>query len=238
MALDPKCGIARRATRAGLWGKLALGADCDYLDPVFTGIVQGVVPVVAKRREAGHTSITLALGSHARDLETGASVAVDGVCLTVVEHDGEHAQFDVIDATAAVTSLGTLLVGSLVNIERSLRAGDEIGGHSVSGHVMGTGVVQPRAAVDGGLSLDVEVEPSLSRYIVPKGFVAVDGCSLTVAAITDTGFTVHLIPETRRRTTLGSKSRGDRVNVEPDPATVAIVETVERVLEQRGLVSR
>lgn len=215
---------------------LAVSSDWDYLDPVFTGIVQGVLPVVALERGADHTALTLELGErHARDLQLGASVAIDGVCLTVVELDAGRARFDVIAATAAVTTLAGIEVGSRVNVERSLREGDELGGHRLSGHVMGVGTVVPRTTEGGGISLDVHVEPSLSEYIFPKGFVAVDGCSLTVAAVDDSSFTVHLIPETRRRTTLGAKRRGDRVNVEPDAATVAIVETVKRVLQRRGM---
>ena len=205
---------------------------------VFSGIVQGICTVRALERGRESARLVLELGSDlSQGLQVGASVAVDGVCLTTIDHDAGRAEFDVVAETLRLTTLGRLSAGSRVNVERSLRVGDEIGGHRVSGHVMATGTVLEVQDTEENLSLLIALPASCSRYILYKGFVAIDGCSLTVGEVTDAGFWVHLIPETRRRTTLDSKHLGSEVNIEPDPATVAIVETVERVLAHRGLTA-
>ncbi len=203
---------------------------------MFTGIVQASRPIVAFERGQEQARLVVELGAQlAQGLVTGASVAIDGVCLTAVEVDAGAVHFDVIAETLRMTTLGVRVVGDAVNVERSMRAGDEIGGHRVSGHVMGTGEVVRRLSSVEDLSLLISLPHDCRRYVLYKGFIAVDGCSLTVGEIDAEGFWIHLIPETRRRTNLGSKQVGSSVNLEPDPATVAIVETVERVLEQRGL---
>lgn len=167
-------------------------------------------------------------------LVVGASVAIDGVCQTAVAIDGGLVSFEAIQETLDRTTLGDLHEGDLVNVERSLRAGDELGGHEVSGHVSTTGIIGAIHA-EGHVRV-VRIDCGDLRYVMPKGFVAVHGCSLTVGALGIDAFDVHLIPETLRITNLGTKRVSDRVNIEWDARTVAIVEATERVLARRSSV--
>lgn len=205
---------------------------------MFTGITRGTFEVVALERRPGLLSYAVALPAGLRSgLEIGASVAIDGVCQTVVAIEGEGVRFEAILETLELTTLGALEKGAVVAVERSTRVGDEIGGHPVAGHVIGTGTVVSRKPAGEGLDLRIEVPKAWMRYVQRKGFIAIDGSSLTVGATDAEGgqFDLHLIPETLRLTNLGRKQPGDRVNVELDAGTVAIVDTVERVLAERGL---
>jgi riboflavin synthase len=204
---------------------------------VFTGITRGAFPVVATERTPDLLRYEVALNETlAHGLLLGASVSIDGVCQTVVQTRGTVAVFEAIRETLDRTTLGELRPGARVNVERSVRAGDEIGGHDVAGHVWGTGEILERRRQGDVFDLKVGVPAAWMRLIFEKGFVALHGSSLTVGANDPAGwFMVHLIPETLRLTTLGDKAVGDRLNVEPDARTVAIVETVERVLARRGL---
>ena len=175
------------------------------------------------------------LGEYGAGLEIGASVSIDGVCQTVVAIVGTRVRFEAIAETLRLTTLGDLQIGSLVSVERSARVGDEIGGHEVSGHIVGTGTIQKVWKQDANVGLRIEVPPDWMRFILHKGFIAVDGSSLTVGDVGPDWFEVHLIPETLQRTNLGARETGAKVNIELDPRTVAIVETVERVLASRGL---
>jgi riboflavin synthase len=203
---------------------------------VFTGITKGLYEVVAVNRAPSLLRYTVELGELARGLELGASVSVDGVCQTAMAIDGTRVSFEAVAETLSRTTLDELELGRRVSIERSLRAGDEIGGHEVSGHVAGTAVVAARETAPGRFTLLLEVPMEWGKYLMPKGFVAVDGSSLTLGeverSVDAVSFRIHLIPETLRLTGLGSKQPGDRVNIELDARTVAIVETVERVLAQ------
>jgi riboflavin synthase len=204
---------------------------------VFTGITRGAFEVTLVEREPGLVRYTVPLGELAQGLSVGASVSVDGVCQTVVAAEGGRATFEAVAQTLAVTTLDTLEPGRRVSIERALRAGDELGGHEVSGHVYGTGRVARVVRQGARHELWTEVPASWGKYILARGFIALDGSSLTVADVTHessvTTFSVHLVPETLRITLLGHKSVGDRVNVELDARTIAIVDTVERVLAER-----
>jgi riboflavin synthase len=201
---------------------------------MFTGITRGTFEVVSVTDQGGCFSYWVDLGLElCAGLELGASVSVDGVCQTVAALDNSKVLFQAIEETLRVTTLGNLRAGSRVSVERSLRAGDEIGGHEVAGHVTGTGQVVGVEVREGVHNVRISVPSEWSAYILPKGFVAVDGSSLTVGAVVDGGFTVYLIPETLRLTNLGNKQPGDRVNIELDPRTVAVVTTVERFLQQR-----
>ena len=204
---------------------------------MYSGITRGLFPVVALERREGVTRFTVELSPElARDIALGASVGVDGVCLTVVAFEGARVSFESIAETLSRTTLGTLEVGRRVSVERSVKVGDELGGHDVFGHVIGTGTVVARGSVGEQLDLTIEVPRAWLKYILPKGFVALDGSSLTVGDVHPSGrFDVHLIPETLRLTNFANKRVGDRVNVELDPRTVAIVDTVERVLAERHL---
>jgi riboflavin synthase len=203
---------------------------------VFTGIVQDLVSVTRVERENGLTRIGLALGEGTEGLELGASVAVNGTCLTVTKVDGGIAHFDVIPETLNTTNIGRLKLNDRVNVERSFRVGDEVGGHVVSGHVTTTAELVQQHIVGHDRVLTFRLEPQWLKYVFHKGFIALDGASLTVSALDreKQTFSVSLIPETIARTTLGQAEPGDRVNVEVDAQTVSIVETVERVLAERG----
>ena len=145
------------------------------------------------------------------------SIAVSGVCLTVVAFDARSMDFDVVPETLERSALGALAVGSPVNLELSLRLGDRLGGHLVYGHVDATSTIAAKVDEGQGHRLSVVTPPALAPYVVEKGYVAVDGISLTVAAVRGGAFEIALIPETSARTTLGSKGSGDAVNLEIDP---------------------
>lgn len=203
---------------------------------MFTGIVAGTAEVTKVSQVGGRRDLWIALGTLADGVQIGASVAIDGVCLTAVEARSGEVLFQVIEETLERTTLGRLAPGVTVNVERSYRIGDELGGHEVSGHVIGTGVIAAYETRPGETAVRIAVPAEWMKYILAKGFVAVDGASLTVGeTLTDGGFWLHLIPETLSRTTLGTRRVGDRVNIELDARTVAIVATVERVLAARGL---
>jgi riboflavin synthase len=202
---------------------------------VFTGIVQGSFAVASLLNENGIARIGIALPDKLRqDLEIGASVAIDGVCLTVTAIADDLVRFDAIDQTLNVTTLGGLIEGSMVNVERSFKQGVEVGGHIVSGHIDDTATIVDIIETDNNRTFSYKVSPAFAKYILDKGFVAVNGCSLTVARVDKAAntFDVCYIPETLRVTTHGDKTIGDLVNIEVDRQTQAIVDTVERVLRE------
>lgn len=205
---------------------------------MFTGIVQAQVQVKDVAHRDGFVRLTLQAGQERlHQLQRGASIAINGTCLTATEFDlsAGWVSFDVIDETLLKTNLGTLQPGSRVNFERSLKFGDEIGGHIVSGHVSATAeILQIERSADN-CAMRLSFPPELAAFIQPKGFIAVDGASLTVGAIQGRSFWLHLIPETLAVTTLGEKQIGDRLNLECDQQTVTIVQTVERYLAQRAI---
>ncbi len=167
-------------------------------------------------------------------LEPGASVAHNGCCLTVTAIDGEVVSFDLIAETLRLTNLGRLQAGDAVNVERAARFGDDIGGHSMSGHIICTASVSEVLVSPDNRTLWFTLPHELMKYVLKKGYIGVDGCSLTIGDVRDDGFCVNLIPETLQRTLLGVRQVGDVVNIEIDPQTQAIVDTVERVLAARG----
>ncbi len=165
-------------------------------------------------------------------LEVGASVALDGVCLTAVNIDGDVASFDLIQETLDRSTLGLRTPGDSLNIERALRYGDEVGGHLVSGHVMGVGTIASVSYANDTADLIIDAPPDIKNYIFEKGYIAIDGISLTVGETNSNGsFNLHIIPETLRRTTLGQKNSGSLVNIEIDAMTQAVVDTVKRVMQ-------
>ncbi len=202
---------------------------------MYTGITRGTFEVIRVERKPALLTYVVALDdSLAEGLEPGASVSIDGVCQTVVSICENDVAFDAIKETLDLTTLDTLQVGALVAVERSSRVGDEIGGHDVAGHVIGTGEIVEVRREDDVCDLRVRVPREWMKYIFKKGFIAVDGSSLTVGDTDREGnFDLHLIPETLRLTNLGSKEPGHLVNIELDARTIAIVDTVERVIEQR-----
>jgi riboflavin synthase len=195
---------------------------------MFTGLVESTAQV--RRVEPDGDGVRLEVATPlAAELEHGDSIAVNGVCLTAVEPDGGSFRADVMAETLRRSSLGPLAEGDEVNVELALRAGDRLGGHMVQGHVDGTGQVE--SATDEGFARAVRVAapPDLLRYVVEKGSIAVDGVSLTVASVDESGFTVSLIPETLERTTLGQAAPGRVVNLEVDVLAKYVEKLVNRV---------
>lgn len=202
---------------------------------MFTGIVQGTASLVSIDEKPNFRTHVIEMpDAMLPGLETGASVAHNGCCLTVTEINGNHVSFDLMKETLRITNLGELVVGDKVNVERAAKFNDEIGGHLMSGHIMTTAEVSKILTSENNRQIWFKIQDkSLMKYILHKGYIGIDGISLTVGEVTATRFCVHLIPETLERTTLGSKKLGHKINIEIDPQTQAIVDTVERVLAQR-----
>lgn len=185
---------------------------------MFTGIIEevGVVAGLAKKPYSARLRVRAAKVVQAG--KVGESIAVNGVCLTVTSLRHGFFTADVMPETLRLSNLGLLRAGDKVNLERALRAGDRMGGHQVTGHVDAVGRIRERRAEGNAMVYRIQVPGDLMRFFVPKGSVAVDGASLTVSALGGDWFEVSLIPHTRSVTTLGSRNRGDLVNVEADQA--------------------
>jgi len=197
---------------------------------MFTGIVEELGEIVAIDHGAESAVIRVRGPLVTSDATHGASIAVNGVCLTVVEHDGETFTVDVMAETLNRSSLGSLEVGAKVNLERAMAASARLDGHIVQGHVDGTAQILDRVPGDRWEVVQLTLPPELSRYVVEKGSITVDGISLTVSAITADTFSVSLIPTTLALTTLGHKDVGDLVNLEVD----VIAKYVERLLNHKA----
>jgi riboflavin synthase alpha subunit len=182
---------------------------------MFTGIVRERGRVVSAERNGGGVHLRIAARATA-DADLGDSIAVNGCCLTVTAADGQTLEFDAVPETIARTTLGALDEGAEVNLEPALRAGEPLGGHFVQGHVDGRARVTAMDTEGDGARLRLQLDPGLLRYCVEKGSVAVDGVSLTVAALQEDGVEIALVPFTLEHTTLGSLGSGDEVNVEVD----------------------
>lgn len=193
---------------------------------MFTGIVERMGHILSTVQTDGGLRLVISAGDIAPTLKLGDSVAISGVCLTVVETGSDRFAADVVPETCRRTTLSTLGQGAPVNLERCLAAGDRLGGHIVQGHVDGVGTVAELRPEGNGYWLRISAPSELLRYIVPKGSVALDGVSLTVAALAEDGFALAIIPHTAAVTTLGSKRPGDGVNLETD----VIGRYVERLL--------
>ena len=198
---------------------------------MFTGIVQGKGEIVSIERGNEITTLQIRVPS-TEALQIGASVSIDGVCLTATAFTDDIVSFDVIPETLEKTTLGQLEQGHHVNVERSLRYGDEVGGHLLSGHIIGRGLVSKSERVGDGAQYSIIAPPDVRKYIVSKGYVGIDGISLTIGDVSEDHFDLHLIPETLRLTTIGDKQVGDAVNLEIDSTTMMIVETVERMMKE------
>jgi riboflavin synthase len=185
-------------------------------DRMFTGIVEERRPVTGIHRADQALELRVDLGDLAEGVRIGDSLAIAGCCLTVAGLQGTEAAFHLMGETLGVTTLEGLAAGRLVNVERALRLGDRVGGHLVSGHVDGTGLVLEFAREPGQTTLAIEAPPGLADLLVAKGSIAVDGVSLTVIGVRGSVFSVGLIPHTLAVTTLGLLGAGDRVNLEAD----------------------
>jgi riboflavin synthase len=193
---------------------------------MFTGIVEELGTVRAITPNAGGARLEIVAKLVLDDAELGASIAVNGCCLTVVELLDDGWAADAVTETLDRTALGALAPGDPVNLERPVRLADRLGGHVVQGHVDGVGVVVRRDPSEHWDVVEVSLPAELARYVVPKGSITVDGVSLTVVDVGPESFTVSLIPETLARTTLGTRAPGDRVNLETD----VIARHVEKLL--------
>ena len=201
---------------------------------MFTGIIEEVGEVAATARRGDSAVLTIRAARIVDDLVHGASIAVNGVCLTVVGWDAGGTQvtvdFDVMGETLARSVIGALAVGDRVNLERATRADARLDGHVVQGHVDGTGTVVSRTPGEAWEAVRFSVPVDLARFLAEKGSVAVDGVSLTVSAVGPDWFEVGLIPETLRATTLGERAPGDAVNLEAD----VLAKYVARLMETRS----
>lgn len=201
---------------------------------MFTGIVEELGTVTALDTAEESARLTVQGARVVTDAVHGSSIAVDGVCLTVVDVVRESFTVDVMHETLRRSTLGGLVIGDRVNLERAVRATDRLGGHIVQGHVDGVGEIIERTPGEAWETVRIAVPGSVARYVVEKGSIAVDGVSLTVSAIGPTWFEISLIPTTLDLTTLGLKKPGERVNLEVD----VIAKYVERLLGTHAGESR
>lgn len=207
---------------------------------MFTGIVQGIARLLEASPLDGvekFRSFRVAFPNRALEgISRGASIAINGVCLTVTEFDQTKsiACFDAIEETLNKTNLSRLHAGDKVNFERAARIGDEIGGHLMSGHIYTTVSVLQVESSEKNLSIEMETPSSARPYLLPKGFVGLNGCSLTLGEVNDNSFRVHLIPETLAVTTFKDVKSGDLINLEIDAQTQTTVDTVSRIMRERS----
>ncbi len=201
---------------------------------MFTGIVSGKghVQKIIKSKDCVSLIIKAPKG-FSKNLTKGASVSVNGVCLTVKKGKTDILEFDVIEETLQKTNLKDISKSSKVNLERSMTAKTEIGGHLVSGHIHGTGEVLKVVNRQTTKDLQIKIPTSLREYFFYKGYVALNGCSLTIGKVLKTSFYIHLIPETVSVTTFKDIKKGDLINIEIEQATINTVETVKRVMSER-----
>ncbi|MEX2489636.1 MAG: riboflavin synthase subunit alpha [Pseudomonadales bacterium] len=203
---------------------------------MYTGIIQALVPVESIDEKEGLTTFSIRLTDDlTQDLETGASIAINGVCFTVTRIDSSTVWFDAIRETLSLSNIKYLKPGAWVNFERSARANAEIGGHILAGHVVDTATVVHIKRDENNCRITFAGKPQWIKYVFDKGFLALNGASLTVAHVDrqQNTFSVNFIPETLQRTNFSLLDEGDEVNVEIEHQTQIIVDTVERVLQER-----
>ena len=201
---------------------------------MFTGIVTCRSPVAETNLSGGILRLVVTVpDGFTEGLTQGASVAVNGCCLTVVGFDATSIAFDVIDESLRLTNLGALTVGAEVNLERAARFGDEIGGHPLSGHIHTCATLAAVQRDQDNVAMKLEVDEAWIPYVISKGYIAINGCSLTIGVVEGNTFWLHLIPETLRVTNLESYEIGSALNVEIDHQTQVIVDTVDSYMKRR-----
>ena len=201
---------------------------------MFTGIVAGQGYINKIKNNVDYASITIkAPAGFSKNLKRGASVAVNGVCLTAKKGATDLLEFDVITETLEKTNFKLLSKGNKVNLERSMKANTEIGGHLVSGHIHGVGII--KSINDRGQTKDLRIQPpaSLMEYLFYKGYVGLNGCSLTIGKVFKSSFNIHLIPETIKVTNFQKMKKGDLINIEIDQTTINTVETIKKIMLER-----
>ena len=202
---------------------------------MFSGIVQeaGKVKDFLKREDIYNISIDCS-SKITSNLKKGASVSVNGVCLTVKDENPEILRFDLVEETIKRTNFQNIKIGDSVNLERSMKMGDEIGGHLVSGHIHGISKVVSIEIRDQSWDVEISIEPFMQEYILHKGYVAINGCSLTVGEVSKESFLIHLIPETLSVTNLFQLEQDSTVNIELDQNTIIIADTIKKYLDGRS----
>ncbi len=200
---------------------------------MFTGIIEEVGKVISVRKGAHFCVLTVAANTVLDDVHLGDSIATNGVCLTVTEFTKQTFCADVMPETLQRSSLGSLRSGSSVNLERAMATNGRFGGHIVSGHIDGTGIIRSIKEDDNAVWYTIDAAPEITRLIVEKGSIAIDGISLTVASVAAASFSVSIIPHTRAQTNLSTKRVGDVVNLEND----CIGKYVERLLGDSGFLA-
>ena len=198
---------------------------------MFSGIVQGTGKVQKITAKKSYISIEISAPKNFnKKLKKGASISVNGVCLTSLDSGQKKLKFDVINETLSKTNIGKLKKGSLVNLERSITASTEIGGHLMSGHIHFSGRVEKILTKNTNKDLQIKFPRKYKDYIFEKGYIGLNGCSLTLGKVNKDSFYVHLIPETLEMTNLNVLKKGSLVNIEIDQNTIAVVETVKNSL--------
>ena len=202
---------------------------------MFSGIVQEAGKVIGFVKEKDIYNLSIECSSEfISDLKKGASISVDGVCLTVKDENPEILRFDLVGETIKRTNFQNIKTGDNVNLERSLKMGDEIGGHPVSGHIHGISKVISIDRRDQSWDVKFSVESFMHDYMLHKGYVAINGCSLTVGEVSNESFMIHLIPETLSITNLFQLEQDSVVNIELDQNTIIIADTVKKYLDGKS----
>ena len=201
---------------------------------MFSGIVQ-IVGKIESIKDKNHIK-TIRIetnGDYLEDIAIGQSVSVDGVCLSLVKKNNEYCEFEAVEETINRTTLGSYKQGTKVNLEKSLKFGDTVGGHFVSGHIHTRGRIVEVELVGDSKNILVEIEEKWIKYLTEKGYISVNGASITIGKVSKNTFYVHLIPETLKTTNLDELIYDNYVNLEFDQATIAIVDTTERLINQK-----
>ena len=201
---------------------------------MFTGLIEDLGEVVQIGKKGNSFQLTIASHFALDTQDVGASISVDGVCLTVVELDKEKFTVDVSPETLERTTLQKRKRGDFVNLERALRISDRLGGHLVTGHIDGVGTIKSIEKKENSLVVSIEAPKGISPYFIEKGSVGLDGISLTINTVTGNTFSVNIIPHTARITTIGRRKVGDEVNIETD----LIGKYVEKFLKESGVLSK
>ena len=201
---------------------------------MFSGIVQTIGKIESIKDKNHIKTIRIETnGDYLEDIAIGQSVSVDGVCLSLVKKNNEYCEFEAVEETINRTTLGSYKQGTKVNLEKSLKFGDTVGGHFVSGHIHTRGRIVEVELVGESKNILVEIEEKWIKYLTEKGYISVNGASITIGKVSKNTFYVHLIPETLKTTNLDELIYDNYVNLEFDQATIAIVDTTERLINQK-----
>lgn len=205
---------------------------------MFTGIIEDIGTVKAVQSGKNSMQLTIASKKIVEDVHLGDSIAVNGICLTVVSFTNDSFTVDVMPESVKATSIQDVKVGSAVNLERAMSANGRFGGHFVTGHIDGTGTIIRKRPVENAVYYDIQITDELSRFCIPKGSVAIDGTSLTIFGIADHVLTVSLIPHTHEIALLGRKKVGDIVNIENDMLGKYVLHQVEKQASKSNITEQ